>query len=99
MIWTTEKLGEGEQMIVHWVALDWGTTNLAAYAIGGAGQTLDRIHSDKGMSQLVSSEYEATLLDVIGPWLSDDHITPVVACGMVGSQQGWFEAPYSYAPC
>lgn len=86
-------------MVIQWVALDWGTTNLSAYAIGEAGQVLDAVHSDKGMSRLAPREFEPTLLKVIGAWLTEDRITPVVACGMVGAQQGWLEVPYSEVPC
>jgi 2-dehydro-3-deoxygalactonokinase len=34
---------------------------------------------------------------LVKPWLSTRR-TPVVACGMVGSLQGWVEAPYLTAP-
>jgi 2-dehydro-3-deoxygalactonokinase len=34
---------------------------------------------------------------LIGAWLGDG--APVVACGMVGSRQGWCEAPYRAVPC
>ncbi|GLQ36174.1 2-keto-3-deoxy-galactonokinase [Amylibacter marinus] len=86
-------------MAIKWVALDWGTTNLIAYAIGEEGVIIDRIHSNKGMSQLAPSEFEATLLNVIRDWLSDNHCMQVVACGMVGARQGWLEAAYSQVPC
>lgn len=86
-------------MRVLWVAVDWGTTNLSAYAIGEDGQILDRAYSDKGMSQLSSDEFEPALLENIERWLADDRITPVMACGMVGAQQGWLEVPYSVSPC
>lgn len=86
-------------MTIQWVALDWGTTNLSAYAIGDDGEILDEIHSSKGMSQLVSSEFEPTLLEEIGHWLPEDQIIPIVACGMVGASEGWLEAAYSEVPC
>lgn len=84
---------------IQWIALDWGTTNLSAYAIDDARQVVDAIHSEKGMSQLAPSEFEPVLLDVIGLWLPNDQVTPVIACGMVGAQQGWMEAPYTETPC
>ncbi|WP_439508327.1 2-dehydro-3-deoxygalactonokinase, partial [Yoonia sp.] len=37
------------------------------------------------------------LLALVGPWLQGS--TPVIACGMVGSRQGWVEAPYAATPC
>ena len=86
-------------MEIQWVALDWGTTNLSAYAIGADGSLVDQFHSGMGMSQLVPREFEPTMLDVIGRWLRADRVTPVLACGMVGAQEGWREAGYSDAPC
>lgn len=84
---------------IRWIALDWGTTNLSAYAIDSFGEIQKRIHNNKGMSSLAPEEFESTLLEAIEPWLSADRVTPVIACGMVGAQQGWLEAPYTETPC
>lgn len=86
-------------MSIQWIAVDWGTTNLSAFAVGADAQILDRIRSNKGMSSLKPDEFEPTLLAAIEPWLSPDHKMHIVACGMVGAQQGWKEAPYTATPC
>ncbi|MBT0959414.1 2-dehydro-3-deoxygalactonokinase [Alphaproteobacteria bacterium KMM 3653] len=86
-------------MDIQWVALDWGTTNLNAYAIGADGRITGQLHNNMGMSQLVSSEFEPVLVEAIGPWLSADRVMPVLACGMVGAHEGWRDAGYSDAPC
>lgn len=86
-------------MTVQWVALDWGTTNLRAFVVGEKGQILERLQSNKGMSQLSPEEFEPTLIDLISPFLLQDRVTPVIACGMVGAKQGWVEAPYAQVPC
>ncbi|WP_270728792.1 2-dehydro-3-deoxygalactonokinase [Shimia sp. Alg240-R146] len=86
-------------MEIQWVALDWGTTNLSAYAVGADGMIVDQVHNDMGMSQLTSNEFESTLVDVIGHWLHADRVAPVLACGMVGAHEGWRDAGYSDAPC
>ncbi len=39
--------------------------------------------------------FEPALLRLIGAMAGRK--TPVIACGMVGSRQGWFEAPYRAA--
>ena len=80
-----------------WIAVDWGTTNLRAWAMSADGRVLDSASSDRGMSSLVQAEFEPCLIDMIGHWLGSAQ-TPVVACGMVGSRQGWSEAPYRLAP-
>jgi 2-dehydro-3-deoxygalactonokinase len=89
-------MNDGSQIRPDWVAIDWGTTNLRAWAIGG-GQILAEATSDDGMGKLAREDYEPALLRLIGPWL--DRRPPVIACGMVGSRQGWCEAPYRTVPC
>ncbi len=80
-----------------WIAADWGTSNLRLWAIGGDGSVVGERTSDKGMGQLAPSEFEAVLVDVAREWL--DSANTVVACGMVGSRQGWVESPYQTTPC
>ncbi|OUS05009.1 2-keto-3-deoxy-galactonokinase [Rhodobacterales bacterium 52_120_T64] len=82
-----------------WIAVDWGTTHLRVWAMSGDGVILDHKTSDAGMASLSKDEFEGALLRVISEWLSELKITPVVSCGMVGSRQGWVEAPYQVVPC
>jgi 2-dehydro-3-deoxygalactonokinase len=80
-----------------WIAVDWGTSNLRAWAMSGDGKVLAEASSDDGMGKLTREGFEPALVRLIGPWLADK--PPVVACGMVGSRQGWCEAPYRTVPC
>lgn len=84
---------------VHWLAVDWGTSNLRVWAMDAQGQVLDHVCSDQGMAVLERDGFEPALLAVAGPFLSDERVTPVICCGMVGSRQGWVEAGYHSAPC
>jgi 2-dehydro-3-deoxygalactonokinase len=79
-----------------WIAVDWGTSNLRAWAMGAAG-VLAHAASEDGMGKLARDQFEPALLRLIGPWLTRP--VPVIACGMVGSRQGWHEAPYRTVPC
>jgi 2-dehydro-3-deoxygalactonokinase len=83
-------------MQASWIAVDWGTSNLRAWAMGEAG-IIAHAASDKGMGQLNPEQFEAALLEVIAPWLGPR--TTVLACGMVGARQGWVEARYRAVPC
>ncbi|MEO1641047.1 MAG: 2-dehydro-3-deoxygalactonokinase [Pseudomonadota bacterium] len=85
------------KVIANWVAVDWGTSNMRAWAMDAGGDVLAEGASDQGMGKLSRDGFEPALLDVIGDWL--DGPTTVVACGMVGSRQGWVEAPYATVPC
>ncbi|MGI9389464.1 MAG: 2-dehydro-3-deoxygalactonokinase, partial [Boseongicola sp.] len=74
----------------------WGTSNLRAWAMHD-DRPIAAASTDDGMGSLDKSEFEPVLSAAIGPWLAADH-TPIIACGMLGSLQGWVEAPYANAP-
>lgn len=80
-----------------WIAVDWGTSNLRAFSMQGA-TVLDRAQSDRGMGELSRDAFEPALKELIDPWTKAGTL-PVIACGMVGSRQGWVEAPYRSVPC
>jgi len=84
-------------MTPKWIAADWGTSNARFWAIGSDGSVLGTRTSDKGMGELAPSEFEGVLAAVCDDWL--ETADTVVACGMVGSRQGWVEAPYQTTPC
>ncbi len=81
---------------IEWIAVDWGTSHLRAWAMAG-GRPRCAAQSDRGMGKLTPAGFEPALLELITDW----HDGPVtaIACGMVGSRQGWVEAPYKRVPC
>ncbi len=81
-----------------WIAVDWGTTRLRAWAMDRNGKPLAEAASDDGMGRLSRDQFEPALLRLVEPWLGSG-LTEVTACGMVGSRQGWAEAPYVRTPC
>lgn len=88
---------DGSRTTPRWIAVDWGTTHLRAWAMSGDNQIMAQATSDKGMGRLSPDAFEPALLDLITPWLDGAQV--VMACGMVGSRQGWVEAPYAATPC
>ena len=82
-----------------WIAADWGTTHMRAWAIGEEDNVLAFRESNEGMKDLQQNEFEPVLLKLIESWLDDTKVTTVMACGMVGSKQGWVETPYLKTPC
>ena len=81
-----------------WIALDWGTSTFRAYLVQN-NKVSDKIETKDGMKFVKSHLFEQTLLSLIDRWLNDDEITEILASGMVGSKQGWEEAPYQLTPC
>lgn len=91
---------------VSLIALDWGTSSLRAYAMGADGAVLDTRRSEHGVMHLPAGpgiatpaqSFEAALQDLCGDWLASHGGVPLIACGMVGSAQGWREARYQPLP-
>ncbi|MEP3299678.1 MAG: 2-dehydro-3-deoxygalactonokinase [Pseudoruegeria sp.] len=88
----------GEAAYADWIAVDWGTSHLRVYAVDEDGSVKADAASDMGMGSLKPDQFEGALLDLIEPWLGAGAVD-ILACGMVGSRQGWVEAPYQTTPC
>lgn len=81
------------------IALDWGSTRLRAFLLGDGGEVLQTRQSDDGAATLQGAEqYARALADLIGDWRERQPQLKLLACGMVGSQYGWREAPYVRCP-
>ena len=91
------------------IALDWGTTSLRAYKFAANGHVLEQRSLTSGIMQLpkaarvISGQicadgFELAFDEACGDWLDAQPDLPVIACGMVGSAQGWREAAYRNTP-
>ncbi|ABM32824.1 2-dehydro-3-deoxygalactonokinase [Paracidovorax citrulli] len=90
------------------VALDWGTSSLRAYRLGDGGRVLELRHRPWGIMHLppapagtdagTDAAFERALQDACGDWLAAAPHLPLLACGMVGSAQGWRDARYLHTP-
>jgi 2-dehydro-3-deoxygalactonokinase len=74
---------------------DWGTTNLRLFRFDAKGQVIAKRERPLGVMQVGPGDFEGVLTEVAGDWLEDGD--PVLLSGMVGSRNGWVEAPY--LPC
>lgn len=79
------------------IGVDWGTSSLRAYRLGADGGVLDRLDKPGGILTVAAGGFPAALTEAIGPWLAAGE-SRVLLCGMVGSRQGWVEAPYLRCP-
>lgn len=80
------------------LALDWGTSSLRAWQLGAGGHALQARHRPWGLLRLPEGGFAAALQGIAGDWLAATPGLPLVASGMVGSAQGWREAPYAEVP-
>jgi 2-dehydro-3-deoxygalactonokinase len=78
------------------IGVDWGTTNFRAFRIARDGSIRDRRTALRGLLNVPDNRFADTLREEVGPWLAggENH---VLLSGMIGSRQGWKEAPY--VPC
>jgi 2-dehydro-3-deoxygalactonokinase len=81
----------------HLIAVDWGTSSLRAALIDPAGAILDRRGGADGIMAMAGRAYADVLTGLVGPWRAAHPDAPILLSGMVGSRQGWREAPY--VPC
>jgi 2-keto-3-deoxy-galactonokinase len=72
---------------VDWIAVDWGTSQLRAWAFDADGRIGATAASADGMGKLGPEEFEPALLKQIGDWLPQGRRVPVLACGMVGARR------------
>lgn len=81
------------------IVVDWGTTRLRATLLGAGGEVLERRDSEAGVQSVPSGGFPDALEAVAGEWLAQKSELPVLMAGMVGSRNGWREAPYAACPC
>ena len=80
------------------LAIDWGTTRFRAYLLDGAGAVIERVESADGIMAVKPGGFPVVLALRCGSWLARHPDLPVVMAGMVGSRNGWVEAPYRACP-
>jgi 2-dehydro-3-deoxygalactonokinase len=78
------------------VALDWGTSSLRVARLRADGTVLEEHASPEGILSVPPGGFPAVFAQATSRW----PLAPGTLClasGMVGSRQGWIEAPY--CPC
>jgi 2-dehydro-3-deoxygalactonokinase len=78
------------------IAIDWGTSSLRGARFDRQGQRLEERHFPRGILTVAPGEFPAVFEACFGDWMQDSSALCLLS-GMVGSRQGWQEAPY--CPC
>ncbi|HEY2967579.1 MAG TPA: 2-dehydro-3-deoxygalactonokinase [Casimicrobiaceae bacterium] len=78
------------------IAIDWGTTSARAYRLDARGHILDEKSAPLGVQKVEPDKFPQALTALLGGDVPE--AVPMIACGMVGSRQGWVEAPYRDCP-
>ncbi|MCW5748731.1 MAG: 2-dehydro-3-deoxygalactonokinase [Alphaproteobacteria bacterium] len=80
------------------IALDWGTTSLRGWLLGDGGTVLDRHAAASGIMAVTDGNFDAAYRTFTAGWRAAQPALPALASGMIGSRQGWVEAPYVACP-
>lgn len=78
------------------IGIDWGTSSLRAWRLGPRGNVLQARQAARGILHVPAGGFPAALEAIAGDWIAAGE-RRVLLSGMVGSRQGWVEAPY--LPC
>jgi 2-dehydro-3-deoxygalactonokinase len=81
---------------VRLIAIDWGTSSARAYALDGHGKIVSERSAPLGVQRVPGGGFAHALSVLCGGEVPDD--VPLIASGMIGSRQGWIEAPYCKCP-
>ena len=92
-----EPMSTGLSKRAKLICVDWGTTNLRAYAIGEDGSVIDEAQSNAGLRSN-RGNYSDCLTTMIGSWLKQDSPINILLSGMIGAPTGWQEVPHVAAP-
>ena len=82
------------------IAIDWGSSNFRAYLLDQRYKILDCIKHNEGIKQQQNQDHAAILKRLLQSWQTkiDEHQVPIIMAGMIGSNLGWYEAPYLACP-
>lgn len=78
------------------IALDWGTTAARASLVDRDGRVRETRAAALGIQAVRDGRYAEALDTLLGDWRALR--LPRMAAGMIGSRQGWVEAPYARCP-
>jgi 2-dehydro-3-deoxygalactonokinase len=79
------------------IGIDWGTSSFRAFRLDAEGAIVDRRAAPRGILAIEGGRFEEELLRQVGDWIAEGEARVLMA-GMIGSRQGWQEAPYVHCP-
>lgn len=78
------------------IFIDWGTSNASAFLVDADGNVLDSRRSEQGIKFVPKGGYPEVYAELTRGWRESSRLT--LLSGMVGSANGWEEAPYIALP-
>jgi len=81
---------------IRLIAIDWGTSSARAYALDANGGVVSERNAPLGIQHIADGRFSDALATLCGGAVPEG--MPLLASGMIGSRQGWVEAPYCACP-
>ena len=78
------------------IGIDWGTTTARAYRFDADGGIVAEHSAALGVQKIEGGRFRDALKALLGGETPSG--VSLIACGMIGSRQGWLEAPYLQCP-
>jgi 2-dehydro-3-deoxygalactonokinase len=79
------------------IAIDWGTSSLRAALLDERGSVIDEHSMPRGILTVAAGEFPRVLEAATARWPQRGELLCLLS-GMIGSRQGWMEAPYRACP-
>ncbi|MEO8120907.1 MAG: 2-dehydro-3-deoxygalactonokinase [Rhodoferax sp.] len=79
------------------IAVDWGTSSLRGARMDAAGRVVEERAFERGILSVAAGEFPSVFDACFGDWMKSPDAMCLMS-GMVGSKQGWREAPYCACP-
>lgn len=80
------------------IAVDWGTSSFRAYLVAADGAIVARKADANGILSVHDGVFAPVLDRAVTDWRVSHGKVPILLSGMIGSRQGWREAPYLECP-
>ena len=78
------------------IGIDWGPSSTRAYRFDARGKVVAESSAPLGVQNVAGGRFRAALETLLGGNWPEG--ATLLACGMVGSRQGWLEVPYLECP-
>ena len=62
------------------------------------GNEIDNIDVEFGILKIKDTTFGQVFEELLGEWFLENGRLPVISSGMIGSRNGWIEAPYIACP-
>ena len=82
---------------MRFIAVDWGTSSLRGALLGVQGAVLEEKSAPLGILNVPGGDFAAVFKSQFSEWMRPAGSLCLMS-GMVGSRQGWQEAPYASCP-